>query len=351
MKIGFRWYGTEDNIPVEYIRHIPNVDTVVTAVYSVKVGEVWPIEDILELKEKANKVGLNFHVVESIPVHEDIKLGKRDYKRYIENYKENIRRCAKAGVKVICYNFMPVFDWTRSELDHKREDGSTCLVFYKDQIKKLDPTKLALPGWDSSYSVEEMAKLINEYKELGEEGLWKNLEYFLKEIIPVAIENDVYMAIHPDDPPYSIFGIPRIITCRDNLRRFLDIYPDKHHGLTMCAGSLGCDPRNDYISMVKEFGSEGRIHFAHLRNIKILEDGSFEESGHITKEGSLDFSEIVKTYYNLGYKGYFRPDHGRMIWGETGKPGYGLCDRALGVAYINGLWEMCEKLKGGKNEK
>ena len=136
MKIGFRWYGTEDNIPVEYIRHIPNVDTVVTAVYSVKVGEVWPMEDILELKEKANKVGLNFHVVESIPVHEDIKLGKRDYKRYIENYKENIRRCAKAGVKVICYNFMPVFDWTRSELDHKREDGSTCLVFYKDQLQK-----------------------------------------------------------------------------------------------------------------------------------------------------------------------------------------------------------------------
>lgn len=291
MKIGFRWYGTEDSIPVEYIRHIPNVHTVVTAVYSVPVGEVWPMEDILDLKRQTEKTGLAFEVIESIPVHEDIKLGKRDYLRYIKNYKENIRRCAKAGIKVICYNFMPVFDWTRSELDHVREDGSTCLVYYKEQIDKLDPTKLALPGWDSSYNPGEMSKLIDEYKELGEEGLWKNLEYFLKEIIPVAIECDINMAIHPDDPPYSIFGIPRIITDRDNLRRFLDIYPDTHHGLTMCAGSLGCSPTNDYISMVNEFGPEGRIHFAHLRNIKILEDGSFEESGHISKEGSLDLTE------------------------------------------------------------
>lgn len=308
------------------------------------------MEDILKLKERIERTGLHFDVVESIPVHEDIKLGRGDYKRYIENYKENIRRCAKAGVKVVCYNFMPVFDWTRTELDHVREDGSTCLVFYKDQLATMDPTKASLPGWDSSFTPDQMAQLIEDYQTLGDEGLWKNLEYFIKEIIPVAIECDVNMAIHPDDPPYSIFGIPRIITNIENYRRFLSLYDDTHHGLTMCAGSLGCDPRNNYVEMVKEFGPQGRIHFAHLRNIKILEDGSFEESGHITKEGSLDFAEIVETYHSFGYKGYFRPDHGRMIWGETGKPGYGLYDRALGVTYINGLWEMCDRLKGKKGE-
>lgn len=350
MRVGFRWYGLEDSIPLKYIRQIPNMESIVSAVYSVPVGEVWPIEDILKIKEECERNNLIFDVVESIPVHEDIKLGKRDFKRYIENYKENIRRCAKAGVKVICYNFMPVFDWTRSDLNHLREDGSTCLVYYKNQVEHLDPTKLTLPGWDSSYTSEQMQTLIDEYKQLGEEGLWKNLEYFLKEIIPVAIENDVYMAIHPDDPPFSIFGLPRIITCVENLRRFLNIYDDKHNGLTLCSGSLGCVKSNDYVAMVKEFGKEGKINFVHLRNIKILEDGSFEESGHISNQGSLDFAEIVKAYYDLDYKGVIRLDHGRMIWGETGKPGYGLYDRALGATYLNGLWEMCKKLdtKGGK---
>lgn len=283
-------------------------------------------------------------VIESVPVHEDIKLGRDTRDQYIENYKENIRLLAKHGVKCICYNFMPVFDWTRSQLDHKLKDGSSALIYYKEDVEKLDPTKLSLPGWDESYSPEEMKELIDAYKTIGEEGLWENLEYFIKEIMPVAVKEDVNMAIHPDDPPWSIFGIPRIITTKENLDRFLDLYDDVHHGLTLCSGSLAAGTFNNYTDMVQHFGGQGRIHFAHVRNIKILGEGSFEEAAHYSPCGSLDIVEILKAYHDVGFKGYLRPDHGRMIWGETGKPGYGLYDRALGAMYMTGIWETLDKL-------
>ncbi len=343
MKMTFRWYGDNDSVTLEKIKQIPCISGVVTAVYSVPVGEVWPEEKIRELKELCNKSGLEFEVIESVPVHEDIKLGRGDYKRYIENYKENIRRLARFGVKCICYNFMPVFDWTRSRLDQPLPDGSNALVYYKNDVDKMDPTKMTLPGWDASYAPNEISELIEEYKKLGEEGLWDNLGYFIREIMPVAVECDVNMAIHPDDPPWSIFGIPRIITNEANLDRFLALYDDSHHGLTLCSGSLGCAKFNDYVAMVKKYGGMGRIHFAHIRNIRILEDGSFEESGHFSKCGSLDIAEILKAYHSCGFKGYLRPDHGRMIWGEEGKPGYGLYDRALGAMYMAGIWEALEK--------
>ena len=246
-------------------------------------------------------------------------------------------------MKCICYNFMPVFDWTRSRLDQPLKDGSKALVYYKEDVDKMDPLKMSLPGWDASYSTNEIKELIEEYKKLGEEGLWKNLEYFIKEIIPIAIESDVYMGIHPDDPPWSVFGIPRIITNEKNIDRFLDIYDDEHHGLTLCSGSLGCTRENDIPNLIRRYGAKNRICFAHVRNVKILEDGSFEESAHLSKSGSLDIAEIMKAYHDVGFDGYIRPDHGRMIWNEKGRPGYGLFDRALGAAYINGLWEMLEK--------
>ena len=343
MKMTFRWYGQDDSITLDHIRQIPCMTGVVTAVYSVPVGEVWPQEQIDEMKALVNSKGLEMEVIESVPVHEDIKLRRGNYQLYIDNYKENIRRLAKAGVKCICYNFMPVFDWTRSRLDQPLADGSNALVYYKEDVDKMDPTKMTLPGWDASYSPDEISGLVNAYKEIGEEGLWANLEYFIKEIMPVAVECDVNMAIHPDDPPWSIFGIPRIITNEANIERFLGLYDDVHHGLTLCSGSLGCAKFNDYTAMVKKFGAMGRIHFAHVRNIKILEDGSFEESGHLSECGSLDVVEILKAYHSVGFKGYLRPDHGRMIWGETGKPGYGLYDRALGAMYMAGIWETLEK--------
>lgn len=339
----FRWYGDDDPVTLKKIRQIPCITGIVSAVYSVPVGEVWPREAIAELKKKCNDSGLEMEVIESVPVHEDIKLRRGNYQLYINNYKENIRRLAEAGVKCICYNFMPVFDWTRSRLDQPLEDGSNALVYYKNDVDKMDPTKMTLPGWDSSYTPDEMSGLIEEYKQIGEEGLWENLEYFIKEIMPVAVECDIDMAIHPDDPPWSIFGIPRIITCEKNIDRFLSLYDDKHHGLTLCSGSLGCTKANDYTAMVKKYGKMGRIHFAHVRNIKILDDGSFEESGHLSKCGSLDIVEILKAYHECGFNGYLRPDHGRMIWDETGKPGYGLYDRALGAMYMAGIWEALEK--------
>ncbi len=346
MKMTFRWYGDSDPISLEYIRQIPNMSGVVTAVYDVPVGQVWPQETIDKLKETINEAGLEMEVIESVPVHEDIKLGRGDYITYIENYKENIRRLAKAGVKCICYNFMPVFDWTRSVLDYELEDGSTALVYYKSDVDKLDPRKLALPGWDSSYTPEEMTELINAYQAIGEEGLWKNLEFFIKEILPVAVECDVNMAIHPDDPPWPIFGIPRIITKEENLDRFLALYDDVHHGLTLCSGSLGCTSDNDIAKLVDKYASVGRIHFAHMRNVRIMGDGSFEEAAHYSPCGSLDMVDIMRKYHKHGFKGYMRPDHGRMIWGETGKPGYGLYDRALGSMYLTGIWETLDKVKG-----
>lgn len=343
MKMTFRWYGKDDLVTLEKIRQIPNMYGIVTAIYSVPPGEVWPEKDILDLKKEIEKHGMKMEVIESVPVHEDIKLRRGNYKTYIENYKENIRRLSKAGVKVICYNFMPVFDWTRSQLDKELADGSNALVYYKEHIDKLDPTKLELPGWDSSYTSEEMKELIEAYKKLGEEGLWDNLKYFLEKIIPVAIECDIDMGIHPDDPPWSIFGIPRIIKDEESLDRFLKLYDDSHNGLTLCSGSLGCSRKNDFVKMVKKYSSMGRIHFAHIRNVKILEDGSFEESAHYSPYGSLDVAEILKAYYETGFNGYIRPDHGRMIWGEIGKPGYGLYDRALGAMYMTGIWETLKK--------
>ena len=344
MKMTFRWYGESDPVSLEYIRQIPGMRGIVSAVYDVPVGEVWPLEKIIALRDRINAAGLTFEVVESVPVHEDIKLGKPGRDRLIANYQQNIRNCAAAGVKVICYNFMPVFDWTRTDLSSPLADGSNTLSFVAEEVKKIDPDKgIALPGWDASYKPEELRRILDEYKSVDEEVLWRNLEVFLKAIIPVAEECGIRMAIHPDDPPRPIFGLPRIVKNRDDLARLLAIVDSPANGLTLCSGSLGADLGNDIEALVREFGGRGRIYFAHLRNVSTKADGSFFESGHLSETGTLDMARIVKAYNDVGFDGYVRPDHGRMIWGETGKPGYGLYDRALGAAYLNGLWESVEK--------
>ena len=321
MKMSFRWYGPDDPVTLQNIRQIPNMQAIVTAVYDVPVGEVWSRKSIAALKKQTEDNGLQFEVIESVPVHEDIKLGKPTRDRYIENYCENIRRLAEAGIRCICYNFMPVFDWTRTQLDHRLPDGSTSLVYYKEQVDAVDPLKsdsdLTLPGWDASYTREELRAVVAEYNKMTEEDLWANLTYFLERIIPVAAECDVNMAIHEDDPCWSIFGLPRIITCEKNLDRFLKIVDDPHNGITLCTGSLA-------------------------RNVAVLENG-FEERAHYSACGSLDMYAILSALYKNGFNGYIRPDHGRMIWGETGRAGYGLYDRALGAAYLNGLWEAITK--------
>ena len=347
MKMTFRWYGESDPVSLKYIRQIPGMSGIVSAIYDVPVGEIWPIDKLLALRDTINAAGLEFEVVESIPVHEDIKLGKPGRDRLIANFQQNIRNCAAVGVKVVCYNFMPVFDWTRTEMAKELPDGSFTLAFDADAVARIDPEMgIALPGWDASYKPEELRNLLAEYKNVGEEVLWCNLEYFLKAIIPVAVEAGVKMAMHPDDPPRPIFGLPRIVKNRDDLARLLAIVDTPANGLTLCSGSLGADPGNDIEALVREFGGMGRIHFGHLRNVKVEADGTFYESTHRSSDGSLDMAAIVKAYHDVGFTGYWRPDHGRMIWGETGKPGYGLYDRALGAVYLNGLWEAVSKFAG-----
>ena len=343
MKLTFRWYGDSDPVTLEKIRQIPTMSGIVSAVYDVPAGGVWSEESIAELKAKAEAAGLEFEVVESVPVPEDIKLGNEKAPQLIENYCENVRRLGKAGVKVICYNFMPVFDWLRSELTRQNADGSNSLAYDDATVLAMNPltSELSLPGWDESYTKEGLKDLLNQYKQIDEEALWKNLQTFLQAVIPVAEESGVKMAIHPDDPPWGLFGLPRIITNEQNLERFLKLVDSPANGLTFCTGSLGAGQQNDLPAMAKKFAD--RIHFVHLRNIRWTGPKDFEETGHPTSCGSLDMYAIVKALYEGGVDGYVRPDHGRMIWGETGRYGYGLYDRALGATYIAGLWEAVER--------
>lgn len=344
MKLGFRWYGESDSIPLPYIHQIPNVTTVVTSIYSHKPGERWTYEELLAQKKLCLQNGLAMEVIESIPVSEEIKLGTKLGKKHIEVFKENLRLCAKAGVKVVCYNFMPVFDWLRTSLCHINEDGSNSLSYSYDDFSKVDPSNLHLPGWDESYPPEQLQALLHTYQNVSHEQLRRHLIDFLAQIIPVCEENNIKMAIHPDDPPWDVFGLPRVVSSEQDLDAIFEAVPSIYNGLTLCTGSLGAGKQNDVVHLADKYSKQGRIHFLHLRNIRFEgDDGSFVESGHYDEAGSLDLAGVVKALVKNGFDGYVRPDHGRNIWGEKGKPGYGLYDRALGCAYINGLFEMAEK--------
>lgn len=345
MKMSFRWYGKDDSIPLNYIAQIPGMEGVVSAIYDIPVGEVWPEERIRELKEEIEASGLTLTAIESLPVHEDIKLGLETRDEYIAHYQQSLRNLARVGVEVVTYNFMPVFDWTRSELAYELDHGATALRYDQEKIKAIDPTagRLDLPGWDTSFDDEQLQDLLQQYQAVSSEDLWNNLAYFLQPVIEVAEEVGIKMAIHPDDPPWSIFGLPRIITNKDNLERLLKLVDSPSNGLALCTGSLGADPDNDLPDMIRYFGGQDRIHFAHVRNIRIDQEGSFTEVAHLNQTGALDMYQIMKAYYEVGFTGPLRPDHGRMIWGETGKPGYGLYDRALGATYLHGLWEAIVK--------
>ena len=346
MKMTFRWYGLNDCISLQTIRQIPGMTGVVTAVYDTPVGSVWSEESIAVLKQACDENGLEMEVIESVPVHEDIKLGRGRRDEYIDNYCENIRRLSKAGVKCICYNFMPVFDWLRTNLRTVAEDGSNSLSYNHEEIMKLDPKHLSLPGWDESYTAEELNGLLESYAGMTHEQLFDNLVYFLKRIIPVCNDVKMNMAIHPDDPPWDVFGLPRIISTAEDYERLFAAVPDNANGITFCTGSLGAGRDNDLLKMAYDYARRGKIHFAHIRNIRYSNKLDFREVGHKTECGSLDIYGIVKALVDGGFDGYVRPDHGRNIWGEDAKPGYGLYDRALGACYLNGLFEAIEK--GGK---
>lgn len=353
MQMTFRWFGKDkDTVTLEQIKQIPGVTGIVPALHYLPAGEVWPLEDVTAMRDEIAAAGFTMECIESVNVHENIKIGLPSRDKYIDNYIESIRNLAKVGVKVICYNFMPVFDWTRTDLAMNMGDGATCLSYDGAQIEGKSPEDMfreidnnsngyAMPGWETE-RMGEIKELFEKYKNVTSEDLWNNLEYFLNRLMPVCEECDVKMAIHPDDPPWGIFGLPRIITGRESYRRLFDIVPSKYNGITFCTGSLGANKDNDLPAMIREFGD--RIYFAHLRNIKVS-DRYFNETAHKSSEGSLDMYEIVKALQDVGFDGYVRPDHGRMIWGEVARPGYGLYDRALGAAYLNGLWEAVEKSK------
>ena len=341
----FRWFGPTDPIPLAYIRQIPGVRGVVSALYDVPVGDPWRRERLGTLKGQIEDAELCFAVVESIPVHEDIKLGRPARDRLIEHYCTSVRSMGELGVPVLCYNFMPVFDWTRTDLAHRLPDGSTALAYDDRALAAIDLWRGTgeLPGWAAAYGAGELQALLAAYRAVDAERLWDNLAYFLERVVPVAEQAGVRMAIHPDDPPWPIFGLPRIITNAAALERLVALVDSPANGVTFCTGSLGASPENDLPAMARRLGDLGRIHFAHCRNIRITGPRRFHETAHPSASGSVDLLQVLRALRDAGFAGPVRPDHGRMIWGETGRPGYGLYDRALGVMYLQGLWEALER--------
>ncbi|MDR3314602.1 MAG: mannonate dehydratase [Oscillospiraceae bacterium] len=347
MQMTLRWFGKAlDTVTLAQIRQIPGVTGVVPALHDLPAGEPWPLERVLALKAEIEAAGLTMECIESVNVHEDIKLGLPSAATYIENYKTSIRNLAAAGVQVICYNFMPVFDWTRTDLAMPLPDGSTCLSYDGRQVEGKLPEDMfreidarsngyAMPGWEP-HRIPEIRELFEKYQGITEEALRENLKRFLLAILPTCEACGVKMAIHPDDPPWPIFGLPRIIKNIEDLRWLLSVSDSPSNGLTFCTGSLGASLGNDLPAMIRETGH--RIYFAHLRNVCVREQW-FNETAHLSGEGSLNMAAIVQALQSAGFNGYVRPDHGRMLWGEVARPGYGLFDRALGAAYLNGLFE------------
>ncbi len=358
MQMTWRWYGeNNDSITLDHIRQIPGVEGIVWSLHDKVAGEEWEEKRIKETMDLIRRKGFNGDVVESVNIHDDIKIGLPSRDHYIDIYIDTIRKLAVHGVKVICYNFMPVFDWTRTDLYKELPDGSNAFYYEKNAIDP-NPHVMAdrilkgsndftMPGWEPE-RIAKLDKLFESYKDVDEDKLTENLKYFLERIIPVCEEVDVRMAIHPDDPPWPIFGLPRIIRSRNQIKKFLELVDSPYNGLTLCTGSLGPNLLNDIPAIIREFHEH--IHFAHIRNVKVFENGDFIEVSHRGKDGSVDIYEVLKAYHDNNFMGYLRPDHGRHLWGEESecRPGYGLYDRALGVTYMLGIWDALDKRKEGK---
>ncbi|WP_130836444.1 mannonate dehydratase [Lachnoclostridium sp. Marseille-P6806] len=352
MEMTLRWYGSAfDTVSLEQIRQIPGVTGVITTLYDKQPGALWTQEEIHALKEEVEADGLRIAGIESVNVHDEIKTGGPDRDRYIDNYIRCLEALGREDIHLVCYNFMPVFDWTRTELARVRPDGSTVLAYNQAAVDALDPEKMfasiaadtngaVMPGWEPE-RMARVRELFELYRDIDEEKLFENLKYFLERIMPVCDRYDINMAIHPDDPAWSVFGLPRIITSKENILRMTRMVDNPHNGVTFCSGSYGTNRNNDLPDMIRSL--KGRIHFAHVRNLKFNSSDDFEEAAHLSSDGSFDMYEIMKALYDIGFEGPIRPDHGRMIWGETAMPGYGLYDRALGAAYLNGLWEAIDK--------
>ena len=370
MKMGFRWFGDgNDTVTLDDIRQIPGVETVVWSLHDKPAGEAWEVAEIdaaiaritsIPASARARGVTrtLDAEVVESVNVHESIKAGRRvlglGRDEAIENYVTTIERLGRAGVKVVCYNFMPVFDWLRTDLWHPLPDGSTALHYSQTVVDQLSPETmvefiasgsggLTLPGWEAD-RLAGLPEVSAAYEGVTREDMYAPLQYFLDAVMPACEQHDVKLGIHPDDPPFDLFGWPRIVSTKQDIEKVLSLHSSPFHGLTLCLGSYSANPDQDAVDAVETFLE--RTHFAHVRNIKHSAVGEFTEVAHRAREGHVDTVGIIAAYAHAGYTGYIRPDHGRHLWDENTtrrpRPGYGLYDRALGIQYLLGVWDAVE---------
>lgn len=347
MYMTFRWFGPGDAVTLPNIRHIPGIEGIVGALFDIPAGEAWPKRTLEGLGEQIEAAGFRFSVVESIPVHEDIKLGRPERDRFIDNYCESVRAMGELGIQVLCYNFMPVFDWMRTSLAYPLSDGSSTMAYDDAALARIDLSQglTVLPAWAGTFDGSSVQALVRSYRAVDGERLWEHLGYFLERVVPVAAAVGVRLAIHPDDPPWPIFGLPRIITDLAALERLIKLVDNPANGVTFCTGSLGALPANDLPAMIRRLGP--RIHFVHCRNVRVTGEHQFHETAHPSRFGNVDMFAVLRALHDTGYTGPARPDHGRMIWGEEGRPGYGLHDRALGAMYVQGLWEALGQFQNG----
>jgi mannonate dehydratase len=352
MKMTMRWFGPGyDPVTLDKIRQIPGINGVITTLYGVPPGEEWKKEELLALKKQVEDNGLVIAGIESVNVHDAIKTAGKERDMYIEKYINTLKIIAQADIHLVCYNFMAVFDWTRSDLAKPRPDGAFVMAYQQKLIDEVNPANMfdvmnakaqghLLPGWEPE-RMANIRELFELYSNIDENALFANLTYFLKAIMPVCEQYGIKMAIHPDDPSWSVFGLPRIMKNKEDLLRIVNTVDNPCNGITLCTGSLGSSPANDIPAIISSL--KGRIHFAHVRNVKHNAPGDFEESAHLSSDGSLDMYAIMKALYDTGFDGPIRPDHGRSIWGEVSMPGYGLYDRSIGLSYLSGLLEAIQK--------